>query len=92
MSKWTYKTGKVKGGFGETDFNKKTITIDKAKHKRGSKTPNPDGSENKLVTMAHELMHKAHPDWSEKKVESKARKMRETLSKKAKQRIYAKFS
>lgn len=92
---WTFTTGKVRGGYGETDFANKVVKIDKAKHKRTNikrLTPNQDGSENKLTTMAHELMHKAHPDWTEKQVESKARKMRKTLSRKQKQRIYSKFN
>lgn len=92
--RWSFKTGKVKGGYGETDFGKKTITIDKSKHKRSSYkriTPNKDGSENMLVTMAHELMHKAHPSWSEKKVESAARKKHKRMSKSEKSRVYSKF-
>ncbi len=93
-TKWKYTTGKVRGGYGEIDEDKKLIKVDKKKHRSHALrriTPNKDGSENMLATMAHELMHKAHPDWTEKQVEAKARRMRKTLSTKAKQRIYSKF-
>ena len=93
---WTYTSGKVKGAFGETDLNKKVIKIDHAKHKRGAKvkhrTPNPDGSENKLTTILHELGHANHPRKSEKGVEKLAIAMKSRLSKKQKQRHYAKFN
>lgn len=92
---WKYKTGKVKGGFGETDFSKKTITIDKKKHKRGAKvghlTKNKDGSENMMTSIMHEEMHKRHPKKSEKAVEKLARAMKSRMSPKQKKRMYAKF-
>lgn len=94
MAKWKYKTGKVRGAYGQVDFKKKTVTVDKARHRKSTAkriTPNKDGSENLFVTAYHELMHVAHPKWTEKQVEEKAKKARKTLSTKQKARIYAKF-
>lgn len=92
--KWKYQKGKVRGGYGQTDFKKKTITVDPKKHrstKYARKVRDKDGSENMLVTMAHELLHKAHPDWTEKKVEATARAFHKSASRKQKNRIYSKF-
>lgn len=92
---WRFKVGRVKGGFGETNFDKKTITIDKAKHKkRGIKhlTPNKDGSENMAITIQHELNHKRFPKKSEKEVERMARKTVGGMSRKRKAKLYSKFS
>lgn len=95
MAKWQFKKGKLRGAFGETDYENKVIKIDKSKHRKGAKvkhlTKNKDGSENMLTTMAHELMHKAHPKMTEKQVEKLARKRVATMGKKAKAKIYAKF-
>lgn len=89
---WKYKTGKLRGAFGQTDFKKKTITIDKKKHAKGLMAKNPDGTESMAVTIKHELLHKQHPDWSEKKVESAARAWKKKASPKEKQRAYNKFN
>lgn len=93
-STWKYKVGKVKGGYGETDFNKKVIKIDKSKHRKNYKrlTPNPDGSENMLTTITHEMVHKRFPKKSEKATEKLARAMKSKMSPKTKQKMYAKFS
>lgn len=93
--RWAYKTGKVKGGFAETDFGKKTITLDKSKHRRGAKTghrtPNPDGSESMSTSILHELGHKNHPKMTEKGVENLAKAMNSRMSPKQKKRLYSKF-
>jgi uncharacterized protein YneF (UPF0154 family) len=94
---WTYKTNnKLRGAYGQTDFDKKEIVINKKAHRKnnGRKklVPNPDGSENKLITILHEMGHKNHPKMSEKGVEKLARAMKPKLSTKQKQRLYAKFS
>lgn len=95
MADWKYTTGKVRGAYGITDLQNRTVKVDKARHKRkGTKriTPNKDGTENLYTTIAHELLHRAHPDWSEKKVEAFARKKNKTASSKEKQRAYSKFN
>lgn len=86
------KDNKLRGAYGETDFEKKTIRINKAKHKKAAKriTPNRDGSENMLTTILHEGMHVKHPNASERSVEKLARAMKTRLSTKQKNRIYAK--
>lgn len=91
---YKFKTGKVRGGYGETDLKNKVIKIDKSKHKRkGTKriTPNKDGSENMLTTIVHEMTHKRHPKMGEEKVEKLARAMKSRMGTKQKQRLYSKF-
>ena len=84
---------KLRGAYGETDFDKKTIRINKAKHKKkGVKriTPNKDGSENMAMTILHEAMHAKHPKKGEKAVENLARAMKSRMSPKQKKRLYSK--
>ena len=92
---WKYKTTNKRGAFGETDFEKKTITINKKRHKSKNVrklTPNKDGSENLLTTIAHEFAHKNHPKInSEKKIEKLARAMVSKMSPKRKAKLYRKF-
>lgn len=85
---------KLRGAYGETDLDKKVISVNKKKHKsmRTARiTPNKDGTENMLTTMVHENIHASHPKMLEKtvrKLEKKAKK----LSKKLKKKVYNQFA
>lgn len=85
---------KLRGAFGETDFSKKVVRINKKKHRKGADvkhlTPNKDGSENLLTTIVHEQTHINHPQMGERKVEKLARAMKRKMSPKQKARMYAK--
>lgn len=91
------KDNSLRGAYGETDFDKKTIRINKKKHKATNKntkriTPNKDGSENLLNTILHEAMHVKHPKLGERAVEKLARAMKTRMSPTQKQRLYSKVS
>lgn len=67
LNDWKIKEDKKHGYFGTTDYRKRTITLNP---KRGD-----------LVdTIIHENLHKAHPDWEEKKVINEAKKREKNLS------------
>lgn len=93
---WKYKTdNKMRGAYGETDFEKKTVRINKKKHtnKKALKTErrynrNPDGSENMLDTIVHEMSHIANPKAGERKTEKRAKRITKKLSTRTKKRIY----
>lgn len=94
-SRWKYKVGKVRGGFGEIDTVKKVIKIDKAKHRSKAQkriTPNQDGSENILRTITHEMAHKRFPNKNEKAIEKLGRAMASRMTKKQKAKLYSKFN
>lgn len=94
---WKYVVNnKLRGAYGQIDYAKKKIEINKKKHRKGSDakriTPNKDGSEKMLMTMQHELVHKSHPKKGEKGVEKLARAMVSKMSPKKKAKIYSKFN
>ncbi len=75
---------KMRGSYGTTDVDTKTITINKKMHKK-------DG-ESLLDTIAHEHMHLKHPRMHEKTVRKLTPKKIKHMSKKSKSRLYAKFN
>src|SRR4051812_44654562 len=86
---------KLRGAYGETDFDKRTITINKKKH--GDKslkriTPNADGTENMLTTIVHEAMHVKHPQKGERAIEKLARAMVSRMPPRDKARYYSAVS
>ncbi len=94
--RWQFKTdNKLRGAFGETDYDKKIVRINKRRHAKNQPvrhlTKNKDGSENMLVTALHEINHVKHPKMGERGVEKLARAMKSRMSKKQKNRIYSKF-
>lgn len=96
MTRYKFKSNnKLKGAYGETDFVKRTITINKKRHK-GKRHPgvrkNPDGSANLLDTIVHEMMHSKHPRMKEKTVRKKTPRVVKRLSKKQKKKLYSKFN
>lgn len=92
---WTFKnSNKLRGAYGETDYDKKLVRVNKRRHKSKTAkriTPNKDGSENLLTTIAHEMVHVNHPRRTEKSTEKLARAMVSKMGKKQKGRLYSKF-
>lgn len=93
---WKHVTGKKKGSYGETDFNKKVITINKNYHKskgnHGSGVKkNKDGSASILDTIVHEELHKRNPNMLERTVRKLTPKKVKKMSKKIKNKLYSKY-
>lgn len=89
---WKYVTGKIKGAFGETNFNKKVIKVDKAKHKKIDRYDVPKKDATLLNTITHEDMHRQHPNMTEKQVRKKTRSKVKKMSRKVKNKLYKKFT
>lgn len=91
--KWQYKNDPKLKAYGETDYDKRTIRINKQRHKKKFKrtNPNKDGSENLLDTIIHEDLHRKHPNMREKNVKKLAKAMKSKMSKKQKAKHYAKL-
>lgn len=83
------KDNTLRGAYGETDFDKKLIRINKKRHKKGETNKNADGSENLLDTIVHEKLHATHPNMHEKTVRKLARAMSSKMGKKQKAAHYA---
>ena len=88
------KDNKLRGAFGEADFNKRVIRINKKKHRKNANVKhmvrNRDGSENLAVTIQHEINHVRHPKMGERSVEKLARAMVSKMGPKQKQHLYSK--
>lgn len=81
----------MRGAYGETDYEKKRIRINKSRHlsknvKRINR--NKDGTENMLDTIVHENMHRKHPAMKEKTVRKRTKTMIKNMSKRSKRRYY----
>lgn len=70
--------------YGDTDYEKKTVRINKSKKK--NKRPGEV-----LDTIVHEKMHVQHPKMWEKTVRKKTKKVVKTMGKKIKSKAYALF-
>lgn len=82
---------KMKEGFGETNYDKKLIRINKKRHNSpnvGRITPNKDGSEKLGVTILHELEHVRRPDAGERSVERVARRKFGKMNPRQRSRLY----
>ncbi len=88
---WQHVFRKVKGAFGDTDYDKKVIRVDKGKHKKKSLYGVPKKDSSMINTMVHEEMHKNHPKMTEKAVRKNTRKKVKKMSKKLKAKIYSKY-
>ena len=89
---WRYITSKNLKSFGETDYEKRTITINKNRHnnkKALKKYPEKDRSI--INTIVHEVAHKDHPNMNERNVRKLARKKVASMSRNQKTKLYNKF-
>ena len=94
MKTWKIINKKLRGAYGETDYKKMTIAIDKKRHTSKNVeriTPNNDGTENMAITLRHEILHAQHPKWGEVRVEKAARMWYDKATKKQKNKIYSKM-
>jgi len=96
-NKWKYKIdNKMRGAYGETDYDTKTIRINRKAHKKDTAHKKwsksiPKKDRTLLNTIVHEFMHKDHPKMHEKTVRKETRKKIERLSPAQKKAFYAKF-
>lgn len=94
---WTRRVdNKLPGAYGETDFQNKTIRVNKKKSKQTPlyKRPVNKGASkypDVLATMVHEELHAAHPDATEKNVRKMERSKIKRMSPKEKKRTYSRF-
>lgn len=87
---------KLDGGksYGETDFTKKVIKINKKAHKaKGLKriNPNKNGTEKLISTIVHEEKHAKSPYMKEKNVRKFEKKAVARMSAKQKARKYSQY-
>lgn len=95
--RWKFKVdNKLRGAYGQTDFDTKTVLINKKKHKDKKMLAKerkyhrlPDGTESIIDTIEHELGHIRKPKASERQVEKNATKRVAKMSTRAKQKTYA---
>lgn len=96
LSVWKRVFKKKKGLYGETDFQHKTITVNKERHKskgthgNGIKK-NKNGSASIIDTIVHEEMHSKHPKMHEKTVRRLTPRKLKVMSNKNKKRLYSKY-
>lgn len=93
---WKYVVKKIPGTYGETDWDKKIISVNKQYHKskgnhRAGVRKNKDGSANITDTILHEIEHKNHPKMYEKNIKKLTRKRYKKLGRKSKQKLLAKL-
>ncbi len=79
---YKFKTDNKLKAFGETDWQKKTVRINKKKNKKTSKGELID-------SIAHEKMHINHPKMKEKTVQKKTKQQVKKLNKGQKDRDYS---
>lgn len=86
---------KMRGAFGETNFNTKVVRINKKMHRKAKKTKGRYGISKKdctlINTIVHEQMHIDHPKMHERTVEKRSRAKAARMGKRAKQRMYNKL-
>lgn len=91
--KWKYKTDNKMRAFGEADFDKKIIRINKKVSKKAAKSKKkiysfPKKESTVINSLVHETMHKDHPKMHEKTVRRKSAILVKRLSKKARAKYY----
>lgn len=95
--RWKFRVdNKLRGAYGQTDFDTKTVLINKKKHKDKKMLAKerkyhrlPDGTESIIDTIEHELGHVRNPKASEAKVEKAATRRVAKMSPAQKKKTYA---
>lgn len=91
--RWKLKVNDhMRGVFGETDEEKRTIKINKKLHAMkggGHLIKNANGSEKLIGTIAHEIQHAMHPTMREKTVRKRAKVAVKKMSTPRKRKLYA---
>ncbi len=92
---WVVKRdNKLRGAFGETDFDKKVIRINVKRHKSKSVAKiqkKSNGDEHLGKTIYHEELHRKNPKWTEKKVRKQEKIGWDKLTPKQKAKYYSKI-
>ncbi len=91
LKTWRRVFGKVKGAFGETDFDKKVIKVDRSKHKNKALYNVPKKDSSLINTLVHENMHAEYPKMTEKQVKKKTRTKLKKMGRKQKLKVYSQF-
>lgn len=92
MADWKYKiNNRLRGIDGQTDYDKKTITINKKKSVQPA-TSLSKAETTIINTIVHEMLHKDHIRMHEKTVRKIARERVKNMSEKQKAKLYSKFS
>jgi hypothetical protein len=94
---WKYKVDNRMKAFGYTDYDTKTIRVNKKKHEAAKKNPKYYRAYSKkeltlVNTVVHEDLHRKHPRMTEKDVRKKAKHIVERMSKSRRQAMYKKLS
>lgn len=79
MNSWRFKKNNRLNAFGEIDYDKQLIQVNKKKNKESGEL---------LDTLVHELMHAKHPKMKEKAVRSQAASKIKKMSSGEKAKIY----
>lgn len=85
----------MRGAFGETDFDKKVIRINKRMHAKAKKSSTFGFSpkESTLInTIVHEMLHKNHPNMTEKRVRELTKTRLIRMNPSQKKTLYSKFA
>lgn len=85
IKKYKRKVDNKMRSYGDTDYEKKVVRVNKSKKK--NKRPGEV-----LDTIVHEKMHVRHPKMHEKTVVKRTRKVVKTMSKKEKAKHYKLFN
>lgn len=95
MKRFKFKVNNKMRDFGVTDFEKKTVTINKKLHAKAKANPKKYGLAKKdttlLNTIVHEKLHTKHPKMTEKAVRKLTRSKIEKMSPFHKKREYRPF-
>lgn len=78
---------RMKGSYAETDFDKRTVTINKKRHR--TKPLHKKRYAEIADTIRHEKFHIEHPKMTEKVVRKRTGKWIKKASKKQKQKLYS---
>lgn len=96
LAGWKFKTdNKMRGAYGETDYDKKTIRVNKKRHKSAKAqriNKNAQGKESIIDTIVHEKLHAKHPKMHEKTVRTLAKAMVARMPAKQKAKHYQLFA
>lgn len=82
---------KMRGAYGETDFEKRLIRINKKRHKSPTAkkiTPKANGHEHLGKTIYHEETHRKYPKMTEREVRKREKNWHK-LPTKEKKRLYS---
>lgn len=93
--KYKYQIDNQMRAYGETDFEKKTIRINRKRHKSAKVdriSAKADGDEHLGMTIYHEELHRKNPSWTEKKVRKQEKSGWKKLSPAQKKSYYSKLT